>query len=253
MKIMFLGDTHGDNAFTKSALTFCSENGIDRVVQVGDFGYWPRINAGQNFIHEVAKRSADVGVPLYWLDGNHEDHKVLQGKVPDPVDFVRIADKYARERPIWYIPRGMSWEWEGTRFGAFGGAFSIDRYRRFEDDGRYGWFANEMPDESKIAGLGKVDVLLTHDAPIVPPVMFGRGFKTDATSTLSQNTVLKALKASQATLLVHGHWHVNERYVAAGVAVQGLDCNYSSLYDAAVVFDTETKTLYTIQEWLYGR
>lgn len=248
---MLLGDTHGDRGFTKRAINYCADNGVDRIVQVGDFGYWPRVNAGQQFVHDVAKASHERGVPLYFIDGNHEDHLVLQAKKPDDSGFVRIASHYARERPIWYIPRGTRFTWGNTTFGAFGGAVSIDRYARTLDSGAYGWFENEVPDENKIKSLGHVDVLLTHDAPTVPPSMLDRHFKGDPLSVSSQESVTKALKASQARLLVHGHWHVNERYVSWGVPVQALDMNMSPLYAAAVVFDTETQTLYTIQEWNY--
>jgi predicted phosphodiesterase len=254
VKIMMLGDTHGDRGFTTGALRYCADNQIDRVIQVGDFGFWPRINNGQRFLYSVASVSAEVGVPLYFIDGNHEDHTYLSSMVKRSEDgFVPFKPNYCDDgEVIWYIPRGTRFEIEGTVFGAFGGAFSIDRHLRgVEGNPQFGWFSNEVPDETKIENLGTVDVLLTHDSPTVPPSMFNVGFKKDPDSEMCQKTVRAALNASRAKLLVHGHWHVNDRYVVDGVPVQALDMNGSSLYDAAVVFDTETKTLYTIREWNY--
>lgn len=250
MNVMFLGDTHGSKYWTRRAITWAAENGIDRLVQVGDFGFWPRTNNGQDFLKETGKASQKAGVPLYFIDGNHEDHLYLDSmrvRVEDNGGFITYG-KY----PITYIDRGTRWGWGGTWFGAFGGAYSIDRSRRVLESGRYGWFRNETPDESKITDLGKVDVLITHDSPIIPPSVYGMGhFKTDETSRESQAAVYRALVSTEAKLLIHGHWHLNERYAVNGATVQGLNCDDSGLHSMAVVFSTSNKTLYKISEWEY--
>ena len=248
MKIMFLGDTHGDRGFTRNAIRWAADNGVDRIVQVGDFGFWPRTNNGQRFLHDVGKQSVQSHVPLFFIDGNHEDHlylKALRDREPDK-DVIHYG-KY----PVSYITRGTRLEWDGVTFGAFGGAYSIDRSMRIEDSGSYGWFRDETPDPSKIEALGKVDVLLTHDAPIIPPPMYGQGFKDDPTSRECQASVYRALVSTEAKLLIHGHWHLNYRHGVHGALVQGLAMNHDSLYDASVVFDTEGRKLYTMREWEY--
>lgn len=251
MNIMLLGDTHGDRGFTLKAIRWAAENSIDRIVQVGDFGFWPRTNAGQKFLHDVGKQSVESHVPLYFIDGNHEDHLYLKGlRERHTGDSMIHFSKYGKY-PITYIDRGARWEWGGVCFGAFGGAYSIDRRSRIEDSGTYGWFREETPDESKIEMLGKVDVLITHDSPIVPPVMYGHNFKTDETSMQSQRAVYRAMVSSGAKLLVHGHWHLNERYLVHGCTVQGLDMNEAGLYNAGVVFRTEDRRLFTPKQWEY--
>lgn len=249
MIIMFLGDTHGDRGFTREAIRYAAEGGINRIVQVGDFGFWPRVNNGTKFLHDVGKQSVQSMVPLYFLDGNHEDHDyldALKGRGKEGEPWVHYG-KY----PVTYIKRGARWEWGGVWFGAFGGAYSIDRRYRTMHGPAYGWFPQEMPDPDKIADLGQVDVLLTHEAPIVPPPMYGQGFKTDETSTQSQRIVYEALVRTKAKLLVHGHWHLNHRYGVHGAVVQGLGMNQQGLYDAAVVFDTDDRRLYTLRQWEY--
>lgn len=244
--VMLLGDTHGDRGFTKQAINWAADNGVDRIVQVGDFGFWPRWNNGQRFLHDVGKHSVERHVPLYFIDGNHEDHEYLASLLErkDPNQFFVNYGKY----PISYIPRGSTWEWGGVRFGAFGGAFSIDwKYRREGWD----WFREEMPDASKIDDLGEVDVLLTHDSPIIPPPTYGQGYKEDATSRESQRIVYDAMVRSKAKMLIHGHWHMNYRHGVHGCDVIGLGMNHDSLYAAAVVLTTEDRRIYKIREWEY--
>lgn len=248
MIVMALGDTHGDRGFTKQAITWAADNEVDRIVQVGDFGFWPRTNNGQKFLHDIGKHSVQMHVPFFFIDGNHEDHlylKRLRASNND-ADFIHYSkDKY----PVTYINRGVRWLWGDVWFGAFGGAFSIDRWARTEDSPRYGWFKEEVPDESKIPGLGKVDVLFTHDSPIIPPSVYGTYFKDDETSRLSQAAVYHAVVASKPALVIHGHWHLNERYKVAGAVIQALDMNQSSLHQAAIVFDTDTKKLHNLHQW----
>jgi len=248
VKIMFLGDTHGDRGFTLSAIRWCAANGIDRIVQYGDFGYWPRTNNGQRFLHDVGKASVQAHVPLFWIDGNHEDHlhlKALRERNEGPMIHI---GKY----PVTYLDRGGRFEWDGCTFGAFGGAFSIDRPWRVEDSGQYGWFKEEVPDETKIEALGKVDVLISHDAPIIPPMMYGAGFKDDPTSRQCQKAVYEALVSTGAKFVIHGHWHLRETYGVHGATVQALAMNQDSLYDAAVIFDTQTRELITLRKVEYG-
>jgi hypothetical protein len=55
-----------------------------------------------------------------------------------PDGFVEVTDR------ILWAPRGHRWTWQGVRFLALGGAFSIDRQYRKLDSGRWGWFKEEV-------------------------------------------------------------------------------------------------------------
>lgn len=249
MIVMAIGDTHGARGVTRDAIRWAAENAVDRIVQVGDFGFWPRMNNGQKFLHDVGKLASDLGVWFGFIDGNHEDHTVLDAiRLSDATPFIPYG-KY----PLYYIRRGARWEWDDCAFGAFGGAYSIDRRDRIEDSREYGWFRQEMPDESVISNLGKVDVLFTHDAPIVPPCLYTTShFKRDDMSQASQRFVYEAMHVSKPSLLIHGHWHVHERYGVAGVTVQGLgNLDEHSLCHSAVVFDTSDRRLYNLRQWEY--
>lgn len=249
--ILLLGDCHGDRGFTRGAIRWAAENDIHTIYQLGDFGYWPRVNNGQRFLHDVIKALDEYNVQLFWLDGNHEDHLVLQPKaIKSDYQPVPIKDKFSAGSTF-YLPRGYSWEVDGVRFGAFGGAISIDRRYRIEDSAHYGWFHNECADPSRIDALGKVDVLLTHDAPIIPPCFYGAWYKDDELSRLNQRVVHDAMVGSGAKQLFHGHWHVNHRYGVHVADVQGLGMNHDGLAEAGRVYDTTTREHCSVIKWMH--
>jgi predicted phosphodiesterase len=250
--ILMLGDTHGDRGFVRGAIKWAAENDIHTIYQLGDFGYWPRVNNGQKFLHGVIEALEEHSVQLFWIDGNHEDHAVLQPKAAK-VDYAKpvpVKDRWSTGSTF-YLPRGYSWEVDGVRFGAFGGAFSIDRRYRGEGNPQYGWFPNELAEPEAIDRLGQVDVLLTHDAPIVPPCMYGMPFKSDPQSQASQKVVYEALVRSKARQVFHGHWHLNERYGVHGANVWGLAMNQDGLAEAGAVFVTDDRSTHSVLKWMH--
>ena len=68
MKVLVLGDVHG---WWKDMMTVIGNVKPDLVLQVGDFGYFPR-HAGYN-----PRGQVESPVPIHWCDGNHEDHESL--------------------------------------------------------------------------------------------------------------------------------------------------------------------------------
>lgn len=252
MIIMFLGDTHGSRGFTEDAIEVAADLGVDRIVQVGDFGFWPHIEAGQKFLAHVGKASRKCAVPVYWLAGNHEDWITIKDTMESGVD--PVEDPFHHGKNVTYIRSGARWEWGGMTFGCLPGAFSVDRGHRVKYSNRsYGWFPEEMPDGSLIPGLGTVDVLLTHDAPIVPPKLMASGhFRSIPESSVSQDVVYRGIMSATPKYLVHGHWHHREVYGVAGCEVWGLDCDLS-VQLATCVLDTETREMYSLIAWSYKR
>lgn len=249
MNILLLGDSHGVHRFVHGAMSWANKHGIERVIQVGDFGFWPRGKRGQEFLKACGNSSVLLGVDLYFIDGNHEDHdelNALEARHPH-ARFMRVTKRQGA--PI-FIRRGARFEWDGVTFGAFGGAFSIDRGRRVK---YIDWFPQEVPDPSKIAELGKVDVLLTHDSPVVPePYLLSGQFVRSEDSMRSQATIYEALRTTQPDLLVHGHWHVNWQQRVEGTTVLGLAHDGGSLYSSAAVYSTEDRQVYSIAQWEYA-
>lgn len=242
MKILFVGDSHCDINYMRSVIDFAVGHNLDTIVQVGDFGYWPRHSNGAEFLKFVAEYSQLNAINVHWIAGNHEDWDMIDENM-NPAAFTW------HDNGLIHIGSGAVWEWDGLRFGSLGGAYSIDRTNRTKFQT---WFPQEMPDSELITGLGKVDVLITHDAPIVPPVMYGDIFKRDAESQRSQRVIYDALLSTKPSLLVHGHWHCNDQYGVAGTTVQGLGCNMDGMSPSVAVYDTATRQMYSFTQVLYG-
>lgn len=144
--IRFVGDVHG----SWRELREMDLSRVEAVVQVGDFGFY-------------SKRLGDwtpLSVPVYALDGNHEQHPILNHDAEQP---------YQVAEGLFYVPRGRVFELDGRRIGACGGAASIDYCLR--TDGRDWWSSLEQPTPQQVDRLVKAhtekpcDILVTHSIP----------------------------------------------------------------------------------------
>lgn len=231
-----LGDTHGDSKWCVEVTRIASELGVERILQVGDFGYWPNIEldfvAGRKvmwaywFLHEIARACETYGVTEWIvLDGNHDDHRSLQTVLrqqPDDEGLCRLG------RHVRYSPRGNSFKLAGVTFGTLGGAASIDAY--LEEWGiefgntpyrrGYDWFPElEQPSMSDAERLpDSLDVLLSHEAPMEVDLSRLNGFpnicippEIQGITNGPRMVVSAALHATKPRLLIHGHWHGRNR------------------------------------------
>lgn len=149
MKIIFVGDCHGNFTHMLCNLIRLTEAKVefDTIIQVGDFGFYPGIKIG------FPKRSFSLLPPLYFIDGNHEDH-----------EFLNHAVKLRKTFGGFYIPRGEVWVKDGIKIGFMGGAFNVDR--RQEVGGINFPSREEISNFSKkINDMGGVDIMVTHSCP----------------------------------------------------------------------------------------
>lgn len=237
--IMIAGDTHGNYRHWKQVLVPAAiANGVTHIVQLGDFGYWPRIGDGSSYIQYLEALLTKNHLQVIFIDGNHEDHLALTALSPRPDGFVDIAPH------ILWAPRGQRWQWQGVRFLALGGAFSIDRKYRKLNSGHYGWFDEELITDQQVEQAmqgGPCDVLLAHDTPRAT-----MGFLLKAIGALqgtpylesefNAQQVQKVALATRPQQLWHGHWHTfldfNEVSLdrpfeppLATMRIVGLDCD----------------------------
>lgn len=213
-RVLIAGDTHGDIAQVKYLLEQALLAGADRVIQVGDFGYWPH---KAPFHEHVNRLAMTAGVTFYWLDGNHENFDALEADVDTQAD-----EPQQMLANLWYLPRASTWEWEGVRFMALGGAYSIDKAYRREGDS---WWSQELltrEQVEKAMDRGPVDVLLTHDAPDGVCPIVTPDYKGDFTSQGNRKAVSAVLEATSPRLLVHGHYHHRYSGKVNGTQVEGL-------------------------------
>lgn len=241
MRILISGDSHADVNHIKSLKAKVEKFDCDRVFVVGDYGFWPRDKGGIKFLDAVAK----LDFPVYFLAGNHEDWDYLDKHVENADRFgTRTEDGFIEVHTnSFYAPTGLTWTWDGVKFLAVGGAFSIDRRRRtkFID-----WFPQEIITEQDVVNCmdaGKVDVLLSHDVPgfvdITEPFMMSNwgNLKLDPDTALNRSRLGVIAEMTDPSLCVHGHWHMSYKQKAGQMDVIGLDCNQTSSY--FTVLDTK--------------
>lgn len=217
MKILVLGDVHGNEKFFARACRVAAREGCDHILQVGDFGYWEHYSHGARFLAVAEFELQDKGLTCYWIDGNHENHPLLwekYGPTPsaamdedDSILYGTSQGEPVEVRPhLFYLPRGFRWSWAGTSFLACGGAHSIDRDSR--TPGATWWGTETItPEQVEACGTDKVDVLVSHDVVngfdlpalafkyILPEVERNR----DNLSRIAENV--------QPNLILHGHYH----------------------------------------------
>lgn len=219
MKVLLAGDTHGNIRHVKSLIEIAVYEGCDRIVQLGDFGFWPHI---EDFDAQVNRAAMEAGITFYWLDGNHENFDQLEKEV----DF-NSAHPQQMYANLWYLPRGSTWEWDGCRFMALGGAYSIDKHRRVEG---HSWWPQELITSAQVeraVSRGQVDIMLTHDTPEggcpIPVIsLHGKGDEISRGNRLAVSAVLESAKPR---LLAHGHMHHRHTTKIGKTRIEGLDCD----------------------------
>jgi predicted phosphodiesterase len=211
MKVLFVGDVHGNTRFAVYAISVAHELGISHVVQVGDFGIWPG-RSGAEFLTGVSVAARQFDVKFGFIDGNHEDFDQLDRALKN---FDREPDGsiYLLDNVLWY-PRGTVLDLGGRRFGFLGGAVSVDRSQRTKF---VSWWPQETITERDLIVLENnlkgqpVDVLVTHDVPacVVLPFPASTAWPSDVLRESEQQRVMLDTVASLARpkTIIHGHWH----------------------------------------------
>lgn len=203
--ILVAGDTHGDIDHIRYLADVAVEHQVDAVVQVGDFGFLFE----QGFVLACRDLTDDAVCPMFWIDGNHDNHETiarLAGDATEPVALWDVAPD------VLYVPRGAVFDvGAGNRCMGVGGAVSIDQGHRV----RYvSWWPEETittADVNRACDNGPVDVLFTHDAPYgmaaIEPHMGGCGERLDRESEHNRRAVSAIIDATTPNLVFHGHHH----------------------------------------------
>lgn len=238
IRFLAAGDTHADNQWLSTLILKYAVNcELDIIFQLGDFGVTKQ-KSSQVFLDRTSSKLQQVDKKLFFLDGNHDDHPYLWENYPPGQDgFCEVREN------IYYSPRGHAFTWGGVRFLTLGGAYSVDKDSRVEDEqfenrpGWY-WYPTELitAEERDFAiSQGKVDVMLTHDCPW--GVKIPRISNMFWESNENRRQLAEVVKACKPDLLVHGHYHtrVTDVFEWADPAkeqtystrIEGLSCNPS--------------------------
>lgn len=198
MKVLFIGDIHGNFKLTNERIkgVVGLHGNPDLIVQVGDFGFYPKGEGHGTLTNEY------IQCEKYFIRGNHEDHSALPlaNSTPEVVGY-----------GAWkYVPDGY------FRDGIFfcGGAYSIDRSMR--QFGPYKYHENEelsVQEERIIFDRfmevkDEVRCVVTHDCPndIYNLVITGKDRFPQATTPKFLNHIAEELK-SRDVHWIFGHHH----------------------------------------------
>jgi len=211
MRVLLVGDTHGNGQWLERTVFPAAQScHADVILQVGDFGWWPGRPGSTGFI-ELARQAP---VPLWWIDGNHEDHHrlaldIIDAGGPNADGVVPLGGA------VTYLPRGARLDLDGASVVVCGGAHSIDRSTRVPG---VSWFdAEHITDEdvNRCSSPGHATILVSHDAPAGWPIpnlpSDGRlpaPWQAELPNCWAHRRQLaRVMDAATPGLVVHGHYH----------------------------------------------
>jgi Icc-related predicted phosphoesterase len=214
-KVMFAGDIHGNLDHAKWVFDHAVENNVNVIIACGDFGYWPHISWGKKFLNSVERMARKNGIKFYWVDGNHENH--------DLIDI--LVEKNGADAPIelgseWlnYIPRGCVFTIGSKKIMGYGGAYSWDWERR---ELGISYWSQELINDYKVAELPeqKVDILVTHEAPLGKEI----SYKDNIAISIHQRELVTEIQEKvNPSLHVCGHHHTRETWMNGDTEVHVL-------------------------------
>ena len=161
--IYVTGDTHGDTDFFKLFMFSVLNDGLTRedyVIIAGDFGgIWSKEK-----LEEDLAPYEKLPFTVLFVDGNHENFDLLESYPTKEWKGGLIREIKPN---IFHLTRGQVFTIEGKKIFTFGGATSVDKWRRVEGES---WWARELPDETDlftaVDNLEKhnftVDYIITH-------------------------------------------------------------------------------------------
>lgn len=209
MKAMFAGDMHGNMDHAQWLFRKAFDLQVDTVIACGDFGYWPHYKWGQKYLDLIDQLTDMSGTTLMWVDGNHENHDLLDD----------LAANYGMNDPIptgersYWIPRGCTFQLGDLTLMGYGGAWSVDWENRSEG---LSWWPQETINEEHVASLPstKVDVLVTHEAPLSTKSGI-LSYKDAIRESVDQRRLITEVAARVNPEVVFcGHHHIRETFRA---------------------------------------
>jgi predicted phosphodiesterase len=229
MRAVVAGDVHGNIDHLYMLLDVCESYEASHLIACGDFGFWPHMEWGREFLDEVELGCADRDVTLIWIDGNHDNHDVIAEMQSDPLtgwdgELMRVSSH------VWHCGRGAAFELGDLSCVGFGGAYSVDWMHR--DEG-VSWWAGELITREQVdafraradaracaSGRAGVDVLFTHEAPVAGGHPASQGadddlsYKDEIAESIAQRMLMaEVTDIARADVQFTGHHHVRRSFV----------------------------------------
>ncbi len=267
--VMFVGDTHGDIDCWHTLAYIARDLDVEIIFQVGDFGFFPG-----KYIHKLSK-ILDNDLSLFFIDGNHEDHDMLDSIVTSSgTNILRqknnvVIDVVAIKHNIIFCKRGaIVGLGGGVNVMTMGGAYSIDkdwRLRAQRSRSKKFWWAQEEITEvdldRAINNLTLADtttptVLVCHDAPTGAPIDDLSSLDLPARiadeAEFNRDRLLTLVERMQPTHIFHGHYHRRLTYTLPyggdkTAKVEALSSNPEAQSEKIKSIEN-MYTIYTLQE-----
>lgn len=223
MRLGLVGDTHGDIKDTVNVLNQMGRRKISHVFVVGDWGLWTHLADGQEFLDRVQVTASANNLTVFAVGGNHEnwDHwNWFVENMPTHKGFGMVR------RRVLLAPKAHEFRLAGKQFVVAGGAVSIDKHYRLEQErGQYMdstgrirrsgsgprtlWWPNEELTDKDVVKIQqtfpKADILLTHDCS--NHTQFKGRLKPDADSERHRRRIDDVIRAVEPKAHFHGHMH----------------------------------------------
>lgn len=248
-KIAVSGDWHANQHFAKRAIEFAKDSGAQAILHVGDFGY----TFSRKFMSDVQYALRRAGIPLAFVDGNHENHSLLTGLVDAYCDMNggQLGPiPWPKHPDIFYLPRTFRWEWSGLRFLALGGAHSVDRQWRVPG---VDWWPDETiswQQLDKAIDDGPADVMICHDVPAgvdIPWITnnpLGLPREEIYAAETHRNALRKVVNEVRPKVLYAGHYHGRLTTELDGhgysTTVEILDMDRDPIGDNTIIVDLDS-------------
>ena len=238
MRIMFLGDIHGNfNLINQYLKRFDITDA--HIIQVGDFGVgFTTLVKEKRTLEFVNNELVKRNVFLYAIRGNHDFPGYFDN---DPFGFTNI--KLLKDYTVLHL--------EGKNILCIGGAVSIDRKMRKNKNqaiGRYdikngneSWWVDEVFNlqDDKLVDLRDINIVVTHSAPDYCVPDNSNGFGNFVNNYISADPALKMDLLDERRLLtlafqtikmnndiemhLYGHFHRSDVTTIDGIQHRVLD------------------------------
>ena len=150
MRVLIVGDVHGNIRHFAELVDHAKHQlGIEAVIQVGDFGFYPGF---------MRSKTARFAVPVYAIDGNHENHRWLR---------LSNSRSWPKKHNLTYQDRGTVRTFGSRRVGFLGGALNVDRPQTGLSDRHEANWIREIDVHTAMQKFGKkpLDLVVTHTCP----------------------------------------------------------------------------------------
>ncbi len=201
------GDTHGAlDRLYDDVLAFeaALEVRFEWILHVGDCGVWP----DPDRVDRATRQHDGAGdFPAWYAAGRAAPRRTLFIK-GNHEDLVWLDAQEGREilPNLTYLPNGETFDLGGVRVGGVGGCHGPSNFgRRSRDLQGYAKRHYTREDIDQLIGAGRVDILLTHDAPagvVFPRHRMGENWASNASG------LDDLVRAVRPRVCFFGHHHI---------------------------------------------